>query len=168
MHTNSFIITITIENAVSKPVHPHIWVLLYNGVHCQQKLQQKLLSKTSANQNHQVLVLLSSSDLKSNQLPSTKLVNWMWLQHNLVFQVEYIKGEHCWFYCNRWGSYRWLIGMQLSLGISRCYCEHSSSNLSNWHVKICHQIFLYPPCSPDDIGRIQFSWCKSCSKSLNG
>ena len=49
--------------------------VLFHGVQCQQKLHQKLLSKTSKNGNHQVLVLLATSDLESNRLPSTKLVN---------------------------------------------------------------------------------------------
>ena len=124
------------------------WVLFCHGVHCRQKLHQKLLSKTSTNGNHQVLVLLASSDLESNQLPSAKLVNRMWLQHNLVFQVEHIKEEQCRLCCNRWGCYRWVVGIQLSLRVSCCYHEHSSSNRSNWHVKICHQISLWSTRQP--------------------
>ena len=56
-------------------------VILYHGVHCWKKLHQTLLSKTFTNGNHQALVLLGSSDLESNQLPSARLVcdysiNW--------------------------------------------------------------------------------------------
>ena len=79
------------------------------------KLHQKLLSKTSANGNPQILVLLASSDLKSNQLSSTKLVKRIWLQHNLVFQVEYVEEEQCWLCCNRWVCYGLLVGTQLTL-----------------------------------------------------
>ena len=74
---NSFIITTTIENAISSQ-----FTLIYEFYYSwsplsAKKLHQKLLSKTSTNGNHHVLVLLASSDLESNQLPSTKLVNRM-------------------------------------------------------------------------------------------
>ena len=120
VHSNSFIITIPLR-MLSAAISPS-WNLLSHGVHCRQQLHQKLLSKTSTNGNHQVLVLLASSDLESDKLPWTKLVNRMWLQHNLVFQVEYIKEEQCWLSCNCWGCCWWLVGTQLSFGISCCYC----------------------------------------------
>ena len=141
VRSNSFIITITIENAVSSQ-----FTLMYEFYYVMESTVGKNYTKSCQVRLQQMET--TKSWYYWHILTSAKSVNRMWLQNNLVFQVEYIEEEQCCLFCNPLDCNRSLVRTQLSLRVSCCYYEHSSSSCSNWHVKICHQISLLSTLQP--------------------